>query len=62
MHNDTAKTATAAILRYQGPSSVLEKLAADFLAAPNFKMIESRFRATDRNLTIRLRNHENHRP
>ena len=62
MQNETAKPATAAILSYQGPSSVLEKLAATFLTAPNFKMIESRFRATDRNLTIRLRNHENRHP
>ena len=32
------------------------------LFASGFRMIECRFRATDRNLTIRLRNHENHKP
>ena len=62
MRNDTPKAPAASLLRYQGPSSVLEGLAASFLTSPHYKMIESRFRATDRNLTIRLRAHENPRP
>jgi hypothetical protein len=32
------------------------------LMSPSFHLVESKFRATDRNLTIRLRNHENKRP
>ncbi len=62
MRYDTSKSPAASLLRYQGPASVLEGLAACFLVAPNYKMIESRFRATDRNLTIRLRAHAKPRP
>ena len=40
----------------------IELTAERLLASQEYTMIESRFRATDRNLTIRLRNHENKRP
>ena len=57
MNNDANKTTGPAQLRfYTSPS--LEELAAAVLCSPSFKMIEARFRATDRNLTIRLRPHE----
>ena len=32
------------------------------LSSPDMRLIESRFRATDRNLTIRIRSHERIRP
>ncbi|WP_319587613.1 hypothetical protein [uncultured Desulfobulbus sp.] len=32
------------------------------IQSQNYILVESKFRATDRNLTIRLRNHENKRP
>lgn len=39
-------------------SSFLEELAAVFFTHPSYRMVEVRFRSTDRNLTIRLRPHE----
>ena len=32
------------------------------LQSPDFRLVESKFRASDRNLTIRLRNHERTNP
>ena len=57
MSNELPKTKTLARL-HLGASPLLEELAVSLLSSPSFKMIESRFRATDRNLTIRLRPHE----
>ena len=57
MSNNANKTTGPAQLRLSS-SPFLEKLAAAVLASPSFKMIEARFRATDRNLTIRLRPNE----
>ena len=57
MSNNANKTTGPARLRLTSPP-LLEKLAANILASPSFKMIEARFRATDRNLTIRLRPNE----
>ena len=57
MSNNANKTTAPAQLRL-GSSPLLEELAVSLLSSPSFKMIESRFRATDRNLTIRLRRHE----
>ena len=57
MSNNANKTTVPAQLRLCS-SPLLEELAVSLLSSPSFKMIESRFRATDRNLTIRLRPHE----
>jgi len=39
-----------------------EIITSLLLFTPKVKLIESRFRATDRNLTIRLRNHDQPKP
>ena len=57
MSNNANKTTGPALL-FLSSSPFLEELAATVLASPSFKMIEARFRATDRNLTIRLRPNE----
>ena len=57
MSNNANKTTVPAQLRL-GSSPLLEELAAAVLCSPSYKMIEVRFRATDRNLTIRLCPHE----
>ena len=63
MSNNANKKARSSVVLVQAsPSSspflFLEEVAATCLASPSFKMIEARFRATDRNLTIRLRPNE----
>ena len=62
MHNDTLKAPQVTYRQLTASSPVLEMLASVLLANPKLRLIDSRFRATDRNLTIRLRNHENNRP
>ena len=57
MSNNANKTTGPAQLRLSS-SPFLEELAAVFFTHPSYRMVEVRFRATDRNLTIRLRPNE----
>ncbi|MDO5675676.1 MAG: hypothetical protein Q4G66_12300 [bacterium] len=55
MRNENPKVPAFILFCDQGTPFVLEKLAVSLLASPGFKMMECRFRATDRNLTVLLR-------
>ena len=56
MSNNANKTTGPAQRLYSSP--FLEELAAVFFTHPSYRMVEVRFRATDRNLTIWLRPNE----